>query len=355
MVQFVDVRNVVDLVAEVGAEPLLLGLAGYIEDDFRRWPVFEKRPRVASHSREGVIELMPVSDGEHYAFKYVNGHPANASTGLQTVAAFGMLADVSTGYPLFLSEMTIMTALRTAATSALAAKYLARRDSKTMAMIGLGAQSEFQALAFRALLGVRMLRVFDIDAGATAKFVRNLAPLGFSIRRTASVGEAASGADIITTATADKRKATILKDDMVGRRVHINAVGGDCPGKTELDRKILKRAEVFVEYAPQTRIEGEIQQMEPDFPVTELWQVVTGGAQGRRTAGQVTLFDSVGFAIEDFSALRFLRDHVRGTRHVSALDLLPEPRDPRDLYGLIAGGENARAALHDGALPRVAA
>jgi ornithine cyclodeaminase len=310
MVQFVGVGNVIDLIAEFGVEQLLTDLAGYIEDDFRRWPAFEKTPRIPSHSRAGVIELMPASDGEHYGFKYVNGHPGNASKGLQTVAAFGMLADVRTGYPLFLSEMTITTALRTAATSALAAKYLARRDSRTMAMIGLGAQSEFQALAFRALLGVSTLRVFDIDPGTQAKFMRNLGKRGFSITLAASAADAVSCADIITTATADKRKATILIDDMIGPGVHINAVGGDCPGKTELDPNILRRSDVFVEYAPQTRIEGEIQQMAPDFPVIEFWQVVTGRAPGRRAADRITLFDSVGFAIEDFSALRFLRDRA---------------------------------------------
>jgi ornithine cyclodeaminase len=350
MVQFVDVGNVIDLVAEVGVGALLTELAGYIEDDFRRWPLFEKRPRVASYSREGAIELMPVSDGEHYALKFVNGHPGNAPKGLQTVAAFGVLADVRTGYPLLLAEMTLTTALRTAATSALAAKHLARRDPKTMAMIGLGAQSEFQALAFRALLGVRALRVFDIDPGAEAKFARNLDELGFSITPAAGAADAVTGADIITTATADKRQATILSDGMVRAGVHINAIGGDCPGKTELDRDILRRAEVFVEYAPQTRIEGEIQHMEPDFPVTELWRVITGQARGRSAADQITLFDSVGFAVEDFSALRYLRDRVRGTQHFSTLDLLPAPRDPRDLFGLIADGERARAAA-----PRVAA
>jgi ornithine cyclodeaminase len=355
MVQFVDVGNVIDLVAELGVEPLLIELAGYIEDDFRRWPLFEKRPRVSSHSREGVIELMPVSDGERYALKYVNGHPGNASNGLQTVTAVGMIADVHTGYPLFLSEMTILTALRTAATSALAARRLARRDSATIAMIGLGAQSEFQALAFRALLGVRALRVFDIDPVSEAKFVRNLGPLGFSITRTASAADAVTGVDIITTATADKRMATILSDDMIGAGVHINAVGGDCPGKTELDRNILKRADVFVEFAPQTRIEGEIQQMETDFPVTEFWRVLTGQAPGRRAADQITVFDSVGFAIEDFSALRFLRDRVRGTKHFSTLDLLPAPQVPRDLFGLLAGGKRAGAELREEAAQRVAA
>lgn len=345
MVEFVGAANVIDLVAELGVEPYLVGLAGYIEEDFRRWPAFEKAPRVGSHSRAGVIELMPTSDGELYGFKYVNGHPGNAAIGLQTVTAFGMLSDVRTGYPLFLSEMTITTALRTAATSALAARRLARPESRTMAIIGLGAQSEFQALAFRALLGVRSLRVFDVDPAAAAKFVRNLDPRGFSITRAASAAEAVAGADIVTTATADKRRATILTDAMIGAGVHINAIGGDCPGKTELDRHILERADVFVEFAPQTRIEGEIQQMAPDFPVTEFWRVLSGEKPGRRAADQITLFDSVGFAIEDFSALRFLRDRVRGTRHVSMLDLIPAPRDPRDLFGLIAGGEEAQAAL----------
>ena len=142
---------------------------------------------------------------------------------------------------------------------------------------------------------------------------------------------------------------------MIGAGVHINAIGGDCPGKTELDRKILERADVFVEFAPQTRIEGEIQQMAPDFPVTEVWRVVTGEAPGRRGADQITLFDSVGFAIEDFSALRFLRERVRGTKHVSRLDLIPAPPDPRDLFGLLAGGKAAHAAVSRNAAPRVAA
>jgi ornithine cyclodeaminase len=354
MVQFVDVRNVVDLIAEIGVEPFLVGLAGYIENDLRLWRAFEKRPRVASHSPEGVIELMPINDGEHYALKYVNGHPGNAAKGLQTVAALGLLADARTGYPLFLSEMTVTTALRTAATSALAATHLARRDSTTMAMIGLGAQSEFQALAFRALLGVRTLRVFDIDPAAEAKFIRNLGKRGFSITRAPGVADAVAGADIITTATADKRRATILKDAMIKPGMHINGVGGDCPGKTELDPDIPRRAAVFVEYAPQTRIEGEIQQMDPDFPVTELWRVVAGVAPGRSDGSQITLFDSVGFAIEDFSALRFLRDRVQGTKHVSTLDLLAAPQDPRDLFGLIAERERA-GHLREGAAPLVAA
>ncbi len=334
MVQYVGVSNVVELVRSVGIDAFLLGLADYIEEDFRRWEQFEKTPRLASHSQMGVIELMPTSDGQHYGFKYVNGHPKNPSAGLQTVTAFGVLSDVSTGYPCLVSEMTLMTGLRTAATSALAAKYLARKNSRTMAIIGLGAQSEFQALAFRALLGIKSLRVYDIDADAVSKFLSNIGDKDFDVLVATTAEEAVAGADIITTVTADKRNATILSDNMVGGGVHINAVGGDCPGKTELQGDILRRADVFVEFPEQTRIEGEIQQMAPDFPVTELWQVMAGAANGRRSDEQITIFDSVGFATEDFSALRYLRDIVQGTAFYTDLDLTTQPADPRNLYGL---------------------
>ncbi|ODT45485.1 MAG: ornithine cyclodeaminase [Methylobacterium sp. SCN 67-24] len=336
MMRYVGVDNMVRLVRAVGVEAYLTGLADYIEQDFRRWAEFEKAPRVASHSRDGVIELMPTSDGALYGFKYVNGHPKNTQSGLQTVTAFGVLADVGTGYPRLLSEMTITTALRTAATSAVAARYLARKDAAVMAIIGLGSQSEFQALAFKALNGIRRLRVFDIDSTATEKFLANLAGQGFEIEVAASAQEAVLGADIITTVTADKLKATILSDNMVGAGIHINAVGGDCPGKTELQREILLRADVFVELPEQTRIEGEIQQMPPDFPVTELWRVIVGETEGRRTRDQITVFDSVGFATEDFSALRYLSDLIEGTDFYDEIDLLTEPVDPRNLFGLLA-------------------
>lgn len=335
IVPFVSVDHMMKLVLAIGVDRVLTDLAGYIEDDFRRWDSFDKTPRIASHSHDGVIELMPTSDGRLYGFKYVNGHPKNTRQGLQTVTAFGVLADVGSGYPMLLTEMTILTALRTAATSAMAAKHLAPQGARTMAVIGNGAQAEFQALAFKSLLGVDRLRLFDIDAAASRKCLRNLDGLGFDITLCASAQEAVEGAEIITTVTADKQNATILTDNMVGSGQHINAVGGDCPGKTELHRDILLRSDVFTEYTPQTRIEGEIQQLPPDHPVTELWQVITGQAPGRSSARQVTLFDSVGFAIEDFSALRYIRDRLPETGFFEELDLLADPDEPRDLFGML--------------------
>lgn len=342
-VPFVSVANMMRLINRTGLSEMLTGIAAYIEEDFRRWELFDKAPRVASHSDVGVIELMPTSDGQVYGFKYVNGHPKNTAEGLQTVTAFGLLANVQTGYPVLLSEMTLLTALRTAATSALVAKYLAPEGADTMALIGNGAQSEFQATAFRAICGITKLRLYDIDPAATQKVLRNLSDQGFELTACSSAQEAIEGAQIITTCTADKQYATILTDNMVGAGVHINAIGGDCPGKTELHKDILSRADVFVEYPPQTRIEGEIQQMPADFPVTEMWEVITGKAKGRRDARQITLFDGVGFATEDFSALRYLRDQLESSGLYDALDMIADPDDPRDLFGMVrrAGMEGA--------------
>jgi ornithine cyclodeaminase len=326
------------IIGRLGMENMLEGIAAYVEDDFKRWELFDKTPRVAAHSDEGVIELMPTSDGEHYGFKYVNGHPKNMKEGLQTVTAFGVLSKVYTGYPILFSEMTILTALRTAATSVVAAKYLARKDSRCMALIGNGAQSEFQALAFKTMLGINKLRLYDIDPAATEKFIGNMQGYGFDIVTCKSAREAAMGADIITTVTADKQNATILTDDMVGSGVHINAVGGDCPGKTELEKELVLRSSLFVEYPPQTRIEGELQQLDADYPVNELWQVIRGELAGRKDDQEVTLFDSVGFATEDFSALRYIRDQLDRpgmSGMYENLDMIADPDDPRDLYGMV--------------------
>lgn len=352
MVDYIGIADIQRLVQHIGPGAFIERLAGEIEADYRRWATFEKSARLASHSDVGVIELMPTSDGELYSFKYVNGHPKNTSEGLLTVTAFGVLADVATGYPVLLSELTVTTALRTAATSALAAKWMARPDSRVMALIGNGAQSEFQAIAFHRMLGIRELRLFDVDPLASAKLERNLRALpelaDLSITVCGSTAEAVDGADIITTVTADKRNAVILEPAMIRPGVHINGVGGDCPGKTELHRDILLRADarVIVEYEPQSRIEGEIQQLPADFPVTEFADIVASGHSARSSGDQVTIFDSVGFALEDFSALRFLhlllKEQHEGARQI---DLVPRLDDPKDLFGGVLGGTPARAKL----------
>lgn len=336
---FLSPQVVAGIINRQGIAATLQGMAAYIRQDFLRWNSFDKAPRVASHSPDGVIELMPIADASTYTFKYVNGHPKNTAKGLSTVMAFGVLADVATGVPLLISELTLTTALRTAATSAVAARALARPDSRVMALIGNGAQSEFQALAFHHLVGIEEIRLFDIDREATAKLVRNLShnpdAAGLRLIASTSIAQAVRGADIVTTITADKSNATILSADMLEPGMHINGVGGDCPGKTEIAPDVLRMAKVFVEFEPQTRIEGDLQHMPADFAVTELWQVLADHTSGRDHAAQVTLFDSVGFAMEDFSALRYVYSQAQAMALGAPIALIPQLADPKDLYQLI--------------------
>lgn len=350
--RYVDVHDLQRLARMLGVPRMLRELRACIEEDFLRWEAFEMSARIAHHWPVGVIELMPVSDARHYAFKYVNGHPGNPRLHRPTVMAFGVLAEARTGFPLLLCELTFTTALRTAATSVLAARALARPGARTMALVGNGAQSEFQALAFMEGLGIRELRLFDIDPQATAKLAANLAPWVDSgalqkIHRASSVREAVQGADIVTTATANKARAQVLSADMVAPGTHLNAVGGDCPGKTELAPALVARSHVVVEYEPQTRIEGELQQMAPRFPATALWQVLAGRAAGRTHAQQITLFDSVGFALEDFSALRYVQGLAQAHGVGRRIDLVPALDDPKDLFGALLAPQEAAPQIED--------
>ncbi|MGN6084805.1 ornithine cyclodeaminase [Trinickia sp.] len=350
MTRFIDVPTMSRMVDTIGVPAFIEELSNYIRDDFVRWHDFDKAARVANHSEIGVIELMPVANATRYAFKYVNGHPKNTQRGLYTVMAFGVLAEVETGYPLLLSELTVATALRTCATSLMAAKVLARHGSRRMALIGNGAQSEFQALAFHCHLGITEIAAYDVDADATKKLIRNLAPYtDLKITRADSIAHAVSGADIVTTVTADKTRATILTSDMLEPGVHINAVGGDCPGKTELHSDVLRAGRVFVEYEPQTRIEGDIQQMEIHFPVSDLWRVLAGEIPGRISEHEITIFDSVGFALEDYSTLRYVLAQADALNLGMGVELVPwgehdDENDPKDLFRYTRASRSRKAA-----------
>ena len=336
---FIDVNDMIHLIHRHGLTTILADLVDCIESDFKRWEKFDKSARVASHSDVGVIELMPTADDVSYAFKYVNGHPQNTQHDLSTVMSFGVLAEVQTGFPVLMSEFTLATAIRTAAQSVMSARLLARKDARSMALIGNGAQSEFQAIAFHHVLGINEVRLFDIDNEATDKLVDNLKAFpNLKIIRASSTADAVRGADIVTTVTADKAYATIITSEMIEPGMHLNAVGGDCPGKTELHADVLLKGKVFVEFEPQSRIEGDIQQMPADFPVIELWQVLNGQINGRDDNDQITIFDSVGFALEDFSTLAYV--HKISTQYGigRTIDLIPEFKNPKDLFGFIRQG-----------------
>lgn len=334
--KYIDLPTMAKYLKSAGTEKVIERLIPYLEDDYKRWNDFDKVPRMAHHSNIGVIELMPIGDSKTYSFKYVNGHPENPKHNFLTVMAIGLLAEVSTGFPLLLSELTLTTAVRTAATSVMAAKYLAKPNPKKMALIGNGCQSEFQSLGFHHILGVEEIYCYDVDPAATDKLMDNLKNVkGLKLIKCASTKEACKGVDIITTITADKKNAIILTPDMIEPGMHINGVGGDCPGKTELDSKILFMGDVYVEFEPQSRVEGEIQHMDKSFKVTEIWNVIKTGKPINRRSEDITIFDSVGFALEDFSILRLMYDIAKDENIGIPQELVPVLENPKNLYGML--------------------
>ncbi len=334
--KYIDLPTMAKYLKSAGPEKVIERLIPYLEDDYKRWNDFDKVPRMAHHSNIGVIELMPIGDSKTYSFKYVNGHPENPKHNFLTVMAIGLLAEVSTGFPLLLSELTLTTAVRTAATSVMAAKYLAKPNPKKMALIGNGCQSEFQSLGFHHILGVEEIYCYDVDPAATDKLMDNLKNVkGLKLIKCASTKEACKGVDIITTITADKKNAIILTPDMIEPGMHINGVGGDCPGKTELDSKILFMGDVYVEFEPQSRVEGEIQHMDKSFKVTEIWNVIKTGKPINRRSEDITIFDSVGFALEDFSILRLMYDIAKDENIGIPQELVPVLENPKNLYGML--------------------
>jgi len=333
--KIIDINTLIKIINRVGLNTFYLELIKTLEEDFARWDEFYKSPRHATHYPQGVIELMPISDKQWYSFKYVNGHPSNTHQNKLCVVAVGMLSDAQNGYPLLLSEMTLLTALRTAATGALGAKYLARKNSSNLAIIGTGAQAEFQVLAMNSLFPLQAVTFYDIDGKAMEKFSNNLKHKDFQLLPCSSIKQCIKNADIIVTATAAKKRVNLFDLNELKPGAHIHAMGGDCPGKTEFNQKLLKRVKVIVEYLPQSLHEGEIQQGDDSLVHAELWEIINNQKPARANNQEFTFFDSVGFALEDFSILRLMYQLSTQMNLGNEADLIPHPNDPKNLFGLL--------------------
>ncbi len=338
--KIITVESLSKLIARHGLENFLRDLMMALNRDFTRWKEFTNMPRPAMHVTGGVLELMPICDNElYYTFKYVNCHPKNPLKSLQTVVATGQLSRIDTGYPLMVSEMTILTALRTAATSALATDLMARKDARIMAIIGTGAQSEFQVTGLRLIRNIKVVRYFDIDPKAMDKFERNMNNKHIKFIRCKNARETVVGADIITTCIASKANVDVIKNGWISRGVHINALGGDTVGKTELELGILNRCRIVVEYFEQSFVEGEIQRLKRNVAkklvTAELYELVNGSKKARENDKQITLFDSVGIAMEDYSALRLTYELAQKYGIGEELNLVPVINDPKDLFSFI--------------------
>jgi ornithine cyclodeaminase len=329
----------IDLVRKHGFEKFLLDLARNLKKDFSRWHEFNKIPRPAMHVTDGVLELMPICDNTFYSYKYVNCHPKNIKRHLMTVVATGQLSRIDTGYPLMVSEMTLLTALRTAATTAIATDLMARKNSQTLAIIGTGAQSEFLATAIGLVRNIKEVRYYDIDGAAMDKFERNFRDSKMKLTRCSGAREAVIGADIITTCTACRDHVDVLKNDWIKPGTHINGIGGDSEGKTELEFSILSRSHIVVEYFEQCASEGEIQRYSrkkaKEKIRAELHEIITGQKRGRKNDREITLYDSVGIALEDYSALRLTYDLAKQYKLGKEVNLTPSLDNAKDLISML--------------------
>jgi len=343
--KIITVEQLHTLIKRHGFDAFMRNLIDTLKVDFGRWETFTKMPRPAMHVTGGVIELMPICDNEkYYTFKYVNGHPKNPLTGHLTVSATGQLSQIDTGYPVMFSEMTILTAFRTAATAALATDLMARKNAHVLTIIGTGAQSEFQIRAVQLVRDIREVRYFDLDEKAMNKFEKNILQQaqdkGVKLVRCKSVKEAIRGADIITICTASKAHVAVVEDSWVKEGVHINGLGGDTAGKTELEFATLQRCRIAVEYFEQSFIEGEIQRFtrkEAKKHVSaHLFELVRGSKKGRVADNEITLFDSVGIALEDYAALRLTYELSEKYQIGEELNLIPNLKDPKNLYSVIS-------------------
>ena len=333
--KIITLSDVQKLINKVSLTGFIQRVTETMELDFSRWHEFNLSPRHATHYAHGVIELMPCSDKRLYSFKYVNGHPGNPDKGLMSVVALGQLSEVSSGYPLMISEMTLLTAVRSAVTGVLAAKYLARREARKLAIIGTGAQAEFQVMGYAGFFPLEEVCFYDNDRSAMNKFAKNLAGEKFKLLACHNINETVSSADIVVTATAAKKQQCLFKLQDIAPGTHIHAMGGDCPGKTELDKNLLDQSKVVVEYLPQSLVEGEMQQCSENEIYAELWELVGKKKPGRINDQEITVFDSVGFALEDFSILRVVHAFAVEYQLGTELALIPELDDPKNLYGLI--------------------
>jgi ornithine cyclodeaminase len=332
-----DLVTVKELLQRVGLEVFFELLVQQLKTDFSNWHDFIKTPRQCTYFQDGAIELMPIATSQTYSNKIVSTYPNNAAKQHFTVIGHGMLLDSQTGEMQLFCEMTVLTAIRTAAVSVLASLLMARSDTKKIAIIGCGSQSEFQVLAHHFYYPDCKWSCYDINPKAMARLQAHVKPYGIEVGLCQTAKEAVLDADIVITLTSAIRSYPVVELSHLKPNVHINALGGDAPGQSELPISILQQAsQIVVEFFPQTLHEGEIQQdlsIAHSSKVIELWEVVTGAKIARHHDSDMTVFDGVGFALSDFSCLKLMIKLAKTHQLGRVCDLLPIYDPEKGLFG----------------------
>lgn len=294
-----DVRKLVDLKSAIRS----------VEDVFREYGMGRTQmpPKIYIHLKRysGDFRAMPayVEKLDRCVLKWVNVHPKNRDHGLPAVMAVIILSDPATGLPLCVMEGAYPTSLRTGAAAAIAAKYLARKNSSSVGMVGCGAQARLQLGALMELFKIKEVSVWGKERVDADCFISEMKCKGvrFTVART--VKECVKDKDIIVTTTPSRKP--IVKLAWVKKGAHINAIGADAQGKEELDVGILKQAKVVVDSWEQASHSGEI-----NVPVSkglikkrdiyaDIGEIVSGKKSSRTDDAEITVFDSTGLAIQD--------------------------------------------------------
>jgi len=300
------------------------GVIDVVEQAFRDWSGGrgEMPPKAYITVEKGDFRAMPAALPGAAGMKWVNVHPSNRGRGLPSVMALIIYSDTATGYPLAIMDATDITAYRTGATAAIAAKYLAKKRSSSLGIIGAGKQAETQILAHAALFQLREIRVYDIRPDAILKLQQSLPQ--FTL--TSTTIEAALECDIICTLTP--AHTPVVKKEWVRPGTHINAVGADAEGKQELDPEILHSSRVVVDDFRQAIHAGEINVpiskgvYNKDQVYASLGEIITGQKPGRTSREQVTIFDSTGVAIEDIATAKMVYDMAMKQHIGKTIDIL---------------------------------
>jgi len=295
-----------------------------VEEAFRIWGEGKGNmpAKVYLPVEHGDFRAMPAALPGCVGMKWVNAHPQNPSRNLPSVMATMIYNDPETGYPLAIMDATEITAYRTGAAAAIASKYLARRDSHTIGIIGAGYQAYTQILAHSELFSPISIKVFDISKVAVDRLINSLP--GFSIKNCAIQEAAAS--DIVCTLTPSRDP--IIKKEWIIAGTHINAVGADATGKEELDSSILKDAIVIVDDLKQASAGGEINVpiQKGIYTIREVYgtlaELVTGKKKGRADNRVITVFDSTGIAIEDIAVAKLLFERAQQMGGYPSIDLI---------------------------------
>ncbi len=235
------------------------------------------------------------------------GYPANATTGIPTTLAAVLLSDAKNGLPLAVLDGVYITGVRTGATGGVAAKYLARKDSSLVGVVGTGMQGRMQVLALKNLFRLKEVRAYDIDAGRLTSYVREMQEkMGVQVKAATSPEAAVRGADIVITVTPSK--TPYVRDGWIGDGTHVNAFGADSHGKQELDKAIYKRAKLVTDNV-EVALEKEL--FERNDVHGELGELISGGKRGRESPNELTVFDSTGLGIQDVAAASLAFEKAR--------------------------------------------